>query len=31
MYVVEYTLESVVTEKLTTDLALWWKYQEKYL
>lgn len=29
--VVEYILETIVTEKLSTDLALQWKYQEKYL
>lgn len=29
--VVEYILETIVTEKLSTDLVLQWKYQEKYL
>lgn len=31
MYVLEYVLERVGTERLTTDLALQWKYQKKYL
>ena len=29
--VVEYILDIVLTEKLSTDLALQWKYQEEYL